>query len=91
MSDGPVAVSGPWKTDYSGNTRTTYASFDSTDTTAGASYPSYLWAALVVAVERGVPGSRNAWETVQANITGISTWQAGFAADPRWGFKPRNV
>jgi hypothetical protein len=91
MTDGPAAVSGPWKSDYSGNTRTTYASFDNTDSIGGAGYPSYLWAALVAAVERGIPGSRTAWEAVQTNVTDLSIWQAGFTGDPRWGSKPRNV
>jgi hypothetical protein len=91
MTDAPASVSGPWKTDYSGDTRTTYASFGTTDTAAGAGYPSYLWSALVVAVERGLPGSRTAWETVQANVTDLSSWRNGFAGDPRWGASPRNI
>jgi hypothetical protein len=91
MTDAPTSVSGPWKTDYSGNTRTTYASFDSTDAVGGGTYPSYLWSALVVAVERGLPGSRTAWETVQSNVTNLASWQGGLVSDPRWGCKPRNV
>lgn len=83
----PSGVSGPWMS-YGNNTDRDYSLFVQ-DTTAGAYYPSYLWSALVAAVERGVSGAAQAWATVLANITTLATWRAGFGADPRWGSTPR--
>lgn len=87
MTDSPTGT--VWKTDYSGNTRTTYATFDTTDS-GGTGYPGYLWSALVAAVERGVAGAATAWETVQDGISNLSTWRAAFATDPRHGSTPRS-
>ena len=51
--DGPPPASGPWMNGYWESTSYSSASMDSG---AGAYYPSYFWAALVAAVERGLPG-----------------------------------
>ena len=86
-NDAPPAASGPW---MNGSwTSPSYASAQ-VDNSAGAYYPSYFWAALVAAVERGLPGSDAAWTKVTTNIANLSTWSAGFGADPRWGAYPRN-
>ena len=85
----PAAVAGGWLSTGNDSTKT-YSAFLA-DTTAGAYYPSYFWAALVAAVERNVAGASTAWATVQNNLTGLGSWRAGFAADPRWGCAPRNV
>jgi hypothetical protein len=51
--NGTCASNGTWASQsYSSAT---------TDTGAGAYYPSYFWAALVAAVEGGVAGSDAAW------------------------------
>ena len=86
-SDGPPPLSGPWMTaDW---TATSYSSA-SIDGSAGVYYPSCFWAALVAAVERGLPGSDAAWNKVMANVTNLSTWSTGFADEPRWAAYPRN-
>jgi hypothetical protein len=86
--DPPPAVAGPWMTGE-GFTNT-YASMQA-DGVAGAYYPSYFWSALVAAVERSVPGADTAWTKVLGNVTNLSAWRGGFAADPRWGTFPRNT
>jgi hypothetical protein len=88
-SDTPPAVGGPWMSfgDYKADRYAQYTA----NPTAGAYYPSYLWAALVAAVERGVPGSAAAWSTVQSQLSNLNNWRDGFAADPRWGAAPRNT
>lgn len=86
-SDGPPPVSGPWMT---GSWTSSSYSSASVEASAGAYYPSYFWAALAAAVERGLPGAEAAWDKVMANVTNLSTWSAGFAAEPRWGAYPRN-
>ena len=73
-----------------GGTGTAYSQFEA-DRAVGANYPSYWWAALVCAVERGVPGASTAWTTVNTNTTNLSVWLAGASTDPRWGSTPRNV
>jgi hypothetical protein len=86
--DRPAAVSGTW---YGGvGDERTYAAI-SPENTAGGSYVSQFWACLMVAIERGIPGSKTAWETVQANVTNLSGWRSGFAGDPRWGAYARNL
>jgi hypothetical protein len=85
-SDTPASVSGSWMT-YEGS-GTSYSQYSS-NTSSGAYYPSYFWAALAMAVERGVSGAGTAWQTVQANITNLSSWRQGFGTDPRWGVAPR--
>lgn len=87
--DAPPAIAGGWHSS-SGNTPTSYRGYGA-NRAAGAFYPSYLWAALVAAVERGVVGAGTAWSTVNAQVTDLSAWRAGFAVDPRWGAKPRNT
>jgi hypothetical protein len=37
-----------------------------------------------------VTGSLSAWGRVQSGVTDITTWQDGFAIDPRWGSTPRS-
>lgn len=86
-TDSPSGVSGPWMS-YDG-VPSTYNSY-SADGAAGAYYPSYFWAALVAAVERGLPGAAAAWSTVNAQITNLASWRQGFANDPRWGSTPRS-
>ena len=80
-------MSGPWMT---GSWTSTSYSSAKINSSAGAYYPSYFWAALVAAVERGVAGSDAAWTKVTTNVTNLSTWSAGFGSDPRWGAYPRN-
>jgi len=84
-SEAPPPLSGPW---MNGN-GASYAAA-SMDSSAGAYYPSYYWAALVAAVERNLPGADAAWTKVTTNITNLSAWSAGFGAEPRWGAYPRN-
>lgn len=67
----------------------TYADF-STESAAGGYYPSYWWAALQAAYERGVSGSGLAMATVVQNASNLATWRQGFQADPRWGAFARN-
>lgn len=86
--DAPNGVRGPWMT--SGGVPTTYAEYIS-DNAAGAYYPSYFWAALTAAVERGLPGANQAWTTVALNVSNLGAWRSGFAADPRWSASPRNL
>jgi hypothetical protein len=88
MTDAPSGVAGPWRTFYN-NVASSYAGFVD-ENVAGAAYVSYFWSALVAAVERGLPGAAAAWQTVQANVTNLNSWRAGFAADPRWGSAPRS-
>jgi hypothetical protein len=57
---------------------------------AGISYASIFWAALTVAVERGVEGADAAWSKVTSNITNLASWSNGFAAEPRYNRYPRN-
>jgi hypothetical protein len=82
------ALQGGWFT-FDG-TPTSYAQFLA-DTAGGVSYPAYFWSVLTLAVERDIAGAPAAWSKVQANISALSTWRNGFAADPRWGFAPRNA
>ncbi len=57
----------------------------------GYYYISAWWAAFAAAVERGIPGSEAAWNTVNANLTNLETWRKGFGANPRFGAAPRRV
>jgi hypothetical protein len=86
--DRPPAVSGNWY-DGTGGERT-YAAIG-VETVSGGSYVSQFWATLVAAVERGIPGSKTAWDTVQANVTNLASWRHGYIDDPRWGPYPRNI
>jgi hypothetical protein len=70
--------------------KTDYSQFVS-DVSGGAYYPSYFWSVLTLAVERDIAGASAAWSKVQTNVTSLSTWRNGFAAEPRWGFAPRNA
>ena len=75
-------MTGSWKS-------TSYSSAQA-NSSAGAGYVSYFWAALVAAVERGVAGSDAAWTKVTTNVSNLSAWSGGFGPDPRWGPYPRN-
>jgi hypothetical protein len=88
-TDNPPSVAGPWHS-IDGAPTFRYAGAG-VDGRAGAYYPSYFWNSLVAAVERDLPGARDAWNTVNANVTGLSGWLDGFGTDPRWGSFPRNV
>lgn len=57
----------------------------------GYYYVSVWWAALVAAVERGVPGAAQAWQTVQSKVTNLDTWRRGFGSNPRFGAAPRVI
>jgi hypothetical protein len=85
----PSAVAGRWYV-YDGPIKTSYVDTGANGS-AGAYYPSYLWAALVVAVERNLPGAQQAWATVQRDLVDLPAWLNGFATDPRWGWTPRNI
>lgn len=84
----PPSLAGPWMATETVST-TAYTAFGANGV-AGAYYPSYLWAALVAAVDRQLPGAAQAWATVQANVTNLDAWRAGFGSDPRWGSTPRS-
>ena len=87
MLDKPAAASGGWLSTGDVTTNT-YAGFTPVNS-AAYGYVEYFWAALIAAVERGVPGADVAWNTVQSKVTGLATWRSGFAAEPRWGSTPR--
>ncbi len=86
----PAAVAGPWRA-ASLDSPTNYSTQWVDDNSAGVSRATYLWPALVAAVERGVPGAATAWATVQSQLTGLNSWLGGFGADPRWGATPRTT
>jgi hypothetical protein len=94
FSDSPPSVAGPW---YGGDDgEPSYAAMAAWGLVDGPNYNHGLyvlqfWAALVVAVERGVPGSRTAWSAVQSNVTNLASWRTGFGWDARWGSVPRNT
>jgi hypothetical protein len=89
-TDTPLAVSGPMMTN-SGIQPTSWADpANQVDNSASAFYPTYFWAALCCAVERGVAGADTAWDTFTANVTNLSTWRNGFATSARWAYYPRN-
>lgn len=85
-SSSPPPASGMW---LEGRGVNTYAALYQ-QTTAGANYSSYFWAALAIAVERDIPGAAAAWTKVNAGVSNMATWSDGFRADPRWGVYPRN-
>lgn len=88
---GPASATGSWMPDHGFYSERTWTAQEAltAETTSGNTYPSYFWMALVMAVERGVPGAAEAWAAVDAGITDLATWRAGFAANPRWGPYPR--
>jgi hypothetical protein len=90
-TDTPSSVSGPWAfaTD-NGVGVTTYAGYNSSDSNRPR-YVDYFWITLVDAVERGIPGSRQAWATVTSQVTNLSTWLTGFQAEPRYGSTPKVI
>ena len=84
LSGAPAAVAGPWG-GGTGSETTWAAAEANTD----VFYPDDFWAALVAAVERSVPNAATAWNTVQANVTNLTTFRAAFGGDPRWGSVPK--
>ena len=86
MTSAPPSVAGTWMACETVSA-TNYSDFG-VNGTSGAYYPSYLWAALVAAVDRNVAGASQAWATVRNNITNLDSWRAGFVNDPRWGSTP---
>ena len=87
MVDQPISTAGGWFSTGEITTRS-YAEFFPV-TNASYGYVEYFWAALVAAVERGVPGADAAWTTVQG-VSSLNTWRLGFGAEPRWGRTPVN-
>ncbi len=89
MSGTPPSGPGPWMnlypTDFSWATLTS-------ENSAGVTYPSWFFAALCAAVERGVPGAASAWDRVVTNggISNLSTWRLGYRQAPRFNRWPRN-
>ena len=49
-----------------------------------------FWAALTASVERNVPGADSAWNKVTTELTNLTSWSGGFAAEPRYNRYPRN-
>jgi hypothetical protein len=90
MTDAPPSVTGSWY--YTGSSSVkTYSAFQAHTGALPIIYTNYFWAALVAAVERGVPGAAAAWATVQSGVTDLATWRVGTGLDPRWGSVPRNT
>jgi hypothetical protein len=86
--DSPPTVAGTFFTSISTEPNT-YAAH--TVDTHGLNYVESYWQAFCVAMERQVSGYQAAWNTVQANVTNLSTWLDGFATDPRQGNYPKVV
>jgi hypothetical protein len=88
----PPSVAGPW---YMSNEYSPEFAAYFGEATAGGSagyyYISVWWASFVAAVERNVPGSAQAWATVQQNVTNLSTWRTGFQNNARFGSTPRAI
>jgi hypothetical protein len=84
--DTPPPVAGKW---LEGRDVNRYALLTPADR-AGATYSSYFWAALAIAVERDIPGAATAWTKVTQNITNLASWSDSFVDDPRWAVYPRN-
>jgi len=82
----PPGQSGPWLKGVNTNWSEATAIIDP----AGAYYPEYFYATLVTAVEMGVPGAKQAWNTLMTNLTSWNQWSAGFANIPKWGWTPRS-
>ena len=90
MTDGPPALAGPWMVSGTTSARS-YVNFRAEHAAnTSLNYITHFWAALCMAVERGVPGAEAAWAKVNASVTNLSAWLQGFAADPRQGTYPRN-
>ena len=86
-TDTPPSVSGNWISSESG-IETLYSRYP--QTSAGVnSYTAIYYLALVHAVERGVPGASQAWNTVQTQITNIQAWIDKSSVEPRWVAVPR--
>ena len=89
MSDSAPPTSGPWR--VTGSNPASYSAFTTQSVAhSGLNYVEHFWQALCHAVERGVPGSETAWNTVMGNVSGITSWLDGFQGDPRQGVYPRN-
>ncbi len=77
-------------TDPNKNPSYRYWSSAGESSSAGVSYAAIFWAALVVAVERGVAGADAAWTKVTSELTNLDQWSQSFAEEPRYGRYPRN-
>jgi hypothetical protein len=105
----PYTTPGPWM-DWSGGgtnnqTLAPFNSFDTlpaltssvTGTYGEPSYSSWLFGALVTAVERGTPGASAAWTKVygtngsDGGVTNLLTWRNGMATTPQANRWPRNI
>lgn len=93
VSAPPPSVAGTWfmRDDVSAE----YANFFGEGVAGGGAngyyYISVWWAAFVAAVERGIPGSAQAWATLQRDLTNLETWRKGFSTNPRFGATPRKI
>lgn len=89
MSGSAPSSPGPWMNLYPTdlNWSTVVA-----ENSAGITYPSWYFAALCAAVERGVPGAASAWDKVVTNggISNLATWRLGYRQAPRFNRWPRN-
>ncbi|MBT9486008.1 MAG: hypothetical protein IV093_00575 [Rubrivivax sp.] len=86
-TDAPPTVSGSWVSTESG-IETLYSQYPQTNPGVD-SYTAIYYLALVHAVERGVPGASQAWNTVQTQITNLQSWIDKSSAEPRWVAVPR--
>lgn len=89
MSGTMPSSPGPWMT--LSPSQTNWSSLP-TENRAGTTYPSWFFAALAAAVERGVPGSASAWDKVVTNggISNLAAWLQGYRTAPRFNRWPRN-
>lgn len=96
---GPSSATGSWvsPTFQAPSTWTQWNALAPT-TSAGTGYEAPLWYSLVCAVERNLPNSLTAWQTVvgsgapgSGGITDLNTWRNGFTTDPHWNAWPRNL
>ncbi len=62
------------------------------ESSGGNTYPSWYFATLCAAVERGVAGAPAAWDKVVTNggISDLEIWRKGFRSAPRFNRWPRN-
>lgn len=89
MSGSIPSSPGPWMTLSPSNTNWETLP---TENRAGTTYPTWFFAVLSAAVERGVPGSASAWDKVvtSGGISNLATWRQGYRTAPRFNRWPRN-
>ena len=80
---------GPWMNLYPADLNWSNLAVENS---AGVTYPSWYFAAICAAVERGVPGAATAWDKVVTNggISNFATWRVGYRQAPRFNRWPRN-